>query len=100
MIHTAAKVDIWGDGAAFEAINIEGTRRLLEAARQAGASRFVYTSSPSVTFDGSDAEHAGPELGYPERFLAHYPRNQGRRRAPSRSRRTPLISAPARFALT
>ena len=50
--HVAGAVDthIHSDGE-FLDTNVEGTRRLLEAARAAGASRFVYTSSVSVYGD-------------------------------------------------
>jgi nucleoside-diphosphate-sugar epimerase len=38
--------------------------------------RFVFTSSPSVTFDGGDAIHANESLPYPPKHLAHYPRTK------------------------
>lgn len=48
VIHSAALSDSWGDAAAFEAINVEATRRLLSAARAGGVRRFVFISSPSI----------------------------------------------------
>jgi len=50
--HVAGAVDthIHSDGE-FLDTNVEGTRRLLEAARAAGTSKFVYTSSVSVYGD-------------------------------------------------
>jgi nucleoside-diphosphate-sugar epimerase len=74
VFHTAAKAGIWGDKETYWSINVEGTRRILEAARQSGVPRFVHTSSPSCTFDGGSAENATEEdCPYPTSFEAHYP---------------------------
>jgi len=53
VVHLAAKVSLAGEPAEFDAVNVEGTRTLLSAARKAGASRFVYISSPSVAHAGT-----------------------------------------------
>lgn len=48
VVHTAAYYALWGrDPRVFYETNVEGTRRVLEAARAAGARRVVYTSSVS-----------------------------------------------------
>ncbi|NII42494.1 nucleoside-diphosphate-sugar epimerase [Curtobacterium flaccumfaciens] len=65
VVHLAAKVSLAGDPADFERVNIEGTRDLLAAARDAGATRFVFVSSPSVAHTGAsiagdDATPASP----------------------------------------
>lgn len=52
VVHLAAKVSLAGDAADFERVNVEGTGRLIDAARDAGASRFVMVSSPSVAHSG------------------------------------------------
>ncbi|PZF13824.1 NAD(P)-dependent oxidoreductase [Curtobacterium sp. MCPF17_011] len=66
VVHLAAKVSLAGDPADFERINVDGTRVLLAAAREAGATRFVFVSSPSVAHTGTsiagdDATPAVPE---------------------------------------
>ncbi|WP_210505232.1 NAD(P)-dependent oxidoreductase [Naasia sp. SYSU D00057] len=66
VVHLAAKVSLAGDPADFAAVNIEGTRTLLGAARRAGVRRFVHVSSPSVAHTGAsiagdDAAPADPE---------------------------------------
>lgn len=76
VFHTAAKAGGWGDPAAYEAVNVGGTEALLEAARAAGVRAFVYTSSPSVVFDGRPIEGADERLPYASRFLADYPRTK------------------------
>jgi 2-alkyl-3-oxoalkanoate reductase len=66
VVHLAAKVSITGPWADFEQANVQGTRLLVGAARDAGVSRFVHVSSPSVAHAGAplvgvDAEPAAPE---------------------------------------
>ncbi|MBN1686913.1 MAG: NAD-dependent epimerase/dehydratase family protein [Spirochaetales bacterium] len=48
VIHTAAKVTTTGPRRMFDRINVEATRRLLQAASGAGCRRFVYLSSMAV----------------------------------------------------
>ncbi len=48
VIHSAALSDSWGDGDAFDATNVEATRRMLAAARAGGVKRFTFVSSPSI----------------------------------------------------
>lgn len=76
IIHVAAKAGVWGKAADYEASNVTATQNLLDAAVQHGVKRFVFTSSPSVTFDGADARHANESLPYPAKHLAHYPRTK------------------------
>lgn len=76
VFHTAAKAGGWGDPAEYEAVNVGGTEALLAAARRAGVRAFVYTSSPSVVFDGRPIEGADERLPYARRFLADYPRTK------------------------
>lgn len=54
IIHAAAKVEDWGDPADFEAVNVDGTRQLLDAARAARVTRFIHVSSEAVHFTGKD----------------------------------------------
>jgi nucleoside-diphosphate-sugar epimerase len=65
VVHLAAKVSLAGDPADFERVNVTGTRDLLAAARDAGVTRFVFVSSPSVahagaSIAGDDATAASP----------------------------------------
>lgn len=77
IFHVASKTGVWGPRAEFFQTNVEGTRRLLDAARRAGVRRFVYTSSPSATFDGRDAEGATEaDCPYPAHFEAPYPESK------------------------
>lgn len=46
--HAAARVGDWGPWSEFQAITIDGTRHMVQAAEQAGVQRFVHISSISV----------------------------------------------------
>lgn len=52
VIHCAAYVEEWGEPETFRQINVDGTRRLLDAARAAGARRFVHISTEAALFYG------------------------------------------------
>ena len=54
VFHLAALSSPWGARADFEAINVEATRRLLDAARNAGVMRFVFASTPSIYAEPRD----------------------------------------------
>jgi dihydroflavonol-4-reductase len=49
VFHLAANPNLWApDPKSFDAINHQGTRRVLEAAQKANVARFVYTSTESI----------------------------------------------------
>jgi nucleoside-diphosphate-sugar epimerase len=52
--HAAALSSPWGAPKAFRAINVEATRRLLDAARRAGCDVFVFVSTPSLYAEPRD----------------------------------------------
>ena len=52
VIHCAAKVAAVGEWHDFASVNVEGTAVLVAAATEAGVSRFVHVSSPSVAHGG------------------------------------------------
>ncbi len=73
VFHTAAKAGIWGSRKDYWRTNFAGTLNLLEQCMKANVPRFVYTSSPSVTFDGTDHVRASNDLPYAKGFIAAYP---------------------------
>ncbi|MDD2309088.1 MAG: NAD-dependent epimerase/dehydratase family protein [Desulfuromonadaceae bacterium] len=73
IFHVAAKAGIWGRYHDFYQTNVVGTENVLAACRNNSIDRLVYTSSPSVVFDGSDVAGADESLPYPDRYEAHYP---------------------------
>jgi nucleoside-diphosphate-sugar epimerase len=71
--HVAAKAGIWGPFADYHRSNVVGTRNVIAACRRAGADRLVFTSSPSVVFDGRDMEGVDESVPYPRHYDAAYP---------------------------
>jgi nucleoside-diphosphate-sugar epimerase len=73
VFHVAAKAGIWGPYAEYHRSNVEGTRNVIAACRARGVGRLVFTSSPSVVFDGRDMEGVDESVPYPRRHDAAYP---------------------------
>jgi 2-alkyl-3-oxoalkanoate reductase len=73
VFHVAAIAGIWGPWRTYYEINTLGTQNVVLACQHAGVPRLVYTSSPSVTFDGRDQCGVDESVPYPPSWLAHYP---------------------------
>lgn len=54
VFHVAGRVGVWGSRREFFAVNVGGTQNVINACREAGVPRLVYTSSPSVVYNGGD----------------------------------------------
>lgn len=76
VFHVAAKAGVWGPYEEFHQPNVVGTRNVLQACRDQGVGRLVYTSSPSVVFNGRDMEGVDESVPYPQVHHAHYPRTK------------------------
>jgi 2-alkyl-3-oxoalkanoate reductase len=76
VIHTAAVADIWGPWDWFYSTNVLGTRHVLEGCREHSVGRLVYTSTPSVTFDGTPQRGVDESAPYPEHWLCYYPQTK------------------------
>ena len=72
VFHVAAKAGIWGRYAAYHEPNVRGTQNVLAACQEQGVHRLVYTSSPSVVFDGRSMEGVDESVPYPQRQHSHY----------------------------
>jgi nucleoside-diphosphate-sugar epimerase len=73
--HVASKAGVWGPYEEYAAINVEGTRALLEACVAEGVPAFVYTSTPSVIGYGHEAEGI-EEAPYPATWESPYGRTK------------------------
>jgi len=71
--HVAAVPGIWGPWKLFYETNTLGTQHVIDACRKQGVSKLVYTSSPSVIYDGVDHRGIDESRPYPDRYLCHYP---------------------------
>lgn len=76
VVHAAAYVEEYGPEAVFDEVNVEGTRRLLEASRQAGVERFVHISSVASIWDGGDLVDVDEDTPFPAAFRFPYARTK------------------------
>lgn len=76
VVHLAAKVDVVGPWADYARTNIEGTRTLLRAAREAGVTAVVQVSSPSVAHGGRSLVGASAAAADPARARGRYARSK------------------------
>jgi nucleoside-diphosphate-sugar epimerase len=76
VFHTAAVPGIWGPWPLYYETNTLGTLNVLAGCVAQGVSRLVYTSSPSVVYDGRPHEGEDESLPYPAHYSASYPRSK------------------------
>jgi len=76
VFHVAAVAGIGGPWKHYYGINTVGAQHVVEGCRRNGVGRLVYTSSPSVTFDGTDQRGVDESAPYAQRWLAHYPQSK------------------------
>ncbi|HEY2251267.1 MAG TPA: NAD-dependent epimerase/dehydratase family protein [Planctomycetaceae bacterium] len=76
VFHVAAVSGIWGSWQHYYGINTQGTENVITACRARRVARLVYTSSPSVIYDGQDHRGANESLPYPKDYLCHYPHSK------------------------
>lgn len=76
VFHTASLAGIWGRRAEYQSINVTGTDNVLQACRDNGVARLIYTSTPSVVFDRRNIAGGTEDLPYATRFLCHYARTK------------------------
>jgi 2-alkyl-3-oxoalkanoate reductase len=76
VFHTAAKAGLWGPEREYERVNVQGTKNVIAACRRSGARRIIFSSSPSVVFNGRAMEGADETAPYPDRYDAAYPRTK------------------------
>lgn len=82
VIHAAAFVEEWGTRAEFEAANVIGTQRALDAAKQAGVKRFILVGTEAALFNGEDLNDVDETAPYatPQRFLYSETKAEAERR--------------------
>ena len=73
VFHVAAVPGVWGSWSMYHSINTLGTLNVIRGCRQNGVQILIYTSSPSVVFDGHDHIDADEALRYPTKWLCHHP---------------------------
>lgn len=76
VFHVAAVAGLGGPWRHYYEINTLGTEHIVEGCRRHGVGRLVFTSSPSVTFDGTDQRGVDESVPYPETWFGHYPHSK------------------------
>ena len=73
VIHCAAFVKQLGTREQFWSANVDGTAQLLDAAKQAGISRFIFMSTEAVLFEGHFLRDLDESMPYPAHTPFLYP---------------------------
>jgi len=73
VFHTAAKPPWWGAYEDYFRTNVEGTHNVLKACHKHNINSLIYTSSPSVVFNGKDMAGVDESVPYPAKFHSPYP---------------------------
>ncbi len=76
VFHVAAKAGVWGLTESYHRANVVGTDHVLKACSAEAIQRLVYTSTPSVTFVGTDQVGVDESAPYAKRYLSDYPRTK------------------------
>lgn len=76
VFHVAALAGIWGGWSDYYRTNVQGTANVIEACRKAKVPFLVYTSTPSVVFNGEDICGGDERLPYGRNFLCHYAKSK------------------------
>ncbi|MGW8255940.1 MAG: NAD-dependent epimerase/dehydratase family protein [Thermoguttaceae bacterium] len=76
VFHVAGLTGLGGAWRDFYQINTLGTRWIIEGCQKHGVRRLVFTSSPSVIFDGNDLCGVDESTPYARRWLCHYARSK------------------------
>jgi nucleoside-diphosphate-sugar epimerase len=74
--HAGGGAGIWGPWEHYYQTNTCGTQYVIAGCQLHEVGRLVYTSSPSVTFDGSPQEKVDESAPYPNHWLCHYPHSK------------------------
>ncbi len=73
VFHVAAKVGVWGRYDDFFRTNVLGTRAILAGCQRHGVPRLIYTSTPSVVYNGRDLAGADESLPLTTACPSPYP---------------------------
>ncbi|MEY4938589.1 MAG: hypothetical protein RIQ93_324 [Verrucomicrobiota bacterium] len=73
VFHIGAKVGVWGNHDDFFRVNVLGTRAVLDGCREHGVRRLVFTSTPSVVYNGGDLSGADESLPLTTSCPSPYP---------------------------
>ncbi len=70
--HVAALAGVWGDYDKYYQANVVATKNVIDACKKHHINYLVYTSTPSVVFDGTSEEGIDESTPYAETFFNAY----------------------------
>jgi len=70
--HVAAMAGVWGDYDKYYLANVVATKNVIDACKKHNINYLVYTSTPSVVFDGTSEEGIDESTPYAETFFNAY----------------------------
>jgi 2-alkyl-3-oxoalkanoate reductase len=70
--HVAAMAGVWGDYDKYYQANVVATKNVIDACKKHNVRYLVYTSTPSVVFDGTSEEGIDESTPYAETFFNAY----------------------------
>lgn len=70
--HVAALAGVWGDYDKYYQANVVATKNVIDACKKHNINYLVYTSTPSVVFDGTSEEGIDESTPYAEKFFNAY----------------------------
>lgn len=76
VFHVAAKAGIWGSYDSYYQANVCGTENVIKVCRSLNICKLIYTSSPSVVFNGRSMEGLDESLPYPDHYETAYPKTK------------------------
>ena len=76
VFHVAAKAGVWGNFDDYYQVNVTGTNHVITACQSCRVPMLIYTSSPSVVFNGSDMQGIDESVPYPDHYHAPLPADQ------------------------
>ncbi|WP_233353249.1 2-alkyl-3-oxoalkanoate reductase [Photobacterium chitinilyticum] len=72
VFHVASKAGVWGKRDDYFCPNVDGARNIIEACQALDIDKLVYTSTPSVTFAGTDEAGIDESAPYADSYLNYY----------------------------
>ncbi len=76
VFHVAARANLWGPWEAFYQTNVVGTQNIIDACREYGVRKLIYTSTPSVIANGQPRSGVDESYPYPDHFDNYYPQTK------------------------
>ncbi|MCB0209028.1 MAG: NAD-dependent epimerase/dehydratase family protein [Anaerolineae bacterium] len=76
VFHVAAKAGYWGTWESFYQSNVLGTKNIIDACREQGIGKLIFTSTPSVIVNNRSRIGADESLPYPETYESYYPQTK------------------------